>query len=80
MIEHLWLGLMLVGIMLPSHVVVPMILSVQIVAVTLAIIGGAYISIAAVDGSPKALVNELVGAAIFESEAVIGLRHWPPAR
>jgi len=77
--KPLWLGSILVGIMLPVHFVVPMILSVQIAAVTLAIIGGAYIGFAAVDGSPRALTTELFGAGLFGTAAIIGLTIWPLA-
>lgn len=75
--KPLWLGSALIGLMLPIHFLVPIELSVQIAAVTLGVIGGAYIGFAAVNGSRKALITELIGSALFGAAAVIGLAVWP---
>jgi hypothetical protein len=73
----LLLGSALIGVMLPIHVIVAQSVSVQIAAVTLGIIAGAYIGFAAADGTGKALAVELFGAALFGTAAVVGLVFWP---
>ena len=67
------LGSTMIAMTLPIHFFVPHELSVQIAAITLAIIAGAYIGFAAHDGRLSVLVTELVGSALFGLAALIGL-------
>ncbi|WP_370337581.1 hypothetical protein [Parvularcula marina] len=71
------LGSAVIGLTLPVHFLVPEPLSVQIAAITLALIAGAYIGFAAADGSLKALIVELAGASVFGLAALAGLV-WNP--
>jgi len=71
------LGSAVIGLTLPVHFLVPEAVSVQIAAITLAIIAGAYIGFAAADGALKALIFELSGAALFGLAALAGLL-WTP--
>ena len=71
------LGSAVIGLTLPVHFLVPEPLSVQIAAITLAIIAGAYVGFGAVDGRLEALIFELVGATLFGLAALAGLL-WTP--
>ena len=71
------LGAAVIGLTLPVHFVVPETVSVQIAALILALIAGAYIGFAAAEGAFKSLVVELSGAAMFAGVALLGL-FWNP--
>ena len=66
-----------IGITLPLHLFVPFELSVQIAALLLAIIGGAYIGFGAADGRLNVFIIEFAGASVFGAAALIGLI-WQP--
>lgn len=63
----------------PVHLLVPQDVSVAIAAVTLALIGGAYIGFGAVSQSRTAFWLELSGAALFGAAAILGLLWHPMA-
>ena len=71
------LGSAVIGLTLPVHFLVSQTLSVQIAAITLAVIAGAYIGFAAADGSLKSLIVELAGASGLGLAALAGLI-WNP--
>lgn len=71
------LGSGLTALLVPVHLLVPEPVSVQIAALTLAVIGGAYIGFGAADGRFSILVTEFAGAVIFALAALMGLL-WTP--
>jgi len=74
-----WLGAGLSALLIPVHLFVAQPLSIQISALLLAVIAGAYIGFAAVDGRASALLVELTGAALFSLAALAGLNGYPLA-
>ncbi|WP_424972943.1 DUF6010 family protein [Dinoroseobacter sp. S76] len=72
-----WLGLTLFGLTLPAHLFVEQDSSLVLAAITLALIGGAYIGFGAADGRRSVFWSELAVALVFGAAAVAGLLwHW----
>ena len=72
-----WVGAGLFGIMAPLHLFLDLNTSIAVAAVTLALIGGAYIGFGAADGRPHVFWSELGVAILFGTAAVLGLLwHW----
>lgn len=72
-----WIGAGLFFATAPVHFVLSTEMSVIVAAVTLALIGGAYIGFGAVDGRPRVFWAELCVAVLFGLAAVLGiLWHW----
>lgn len=72
-----WLGAILFGITMPVHFFVPEDVSIGIAAITLALIGGAYIGFGSSDGRPSVFWTEVIVAGFFGMAALIGLFvHW----
>ena len=72
-----WVGAGLFGITAPLHLVLELNASVAVAAVTLALIGGAYIGFGAADGRTRVFWSELAVAILFGTAAVLGmLWHW----
>ena len=70
-------GVALFLITAPVHLLVDTETSITFAAVTLALIGGAYIGFAVADGRPKVFWFELAVATLFGAAAVLGiLWHW----
>ncbi len=68
---------LVLGVLVPAHLLLPQEASVALGAVTLAVIAGAYIGFAAATGQVRALVEELGGASLFGIGALLGLL-WHP--
>ena len=72
-----WVGAGLFGITAPLHLFLEPNASVAVAAVTLALIGGAYIGFGAADGKARVFWSELAVAILFGTAAVLGmLWHW----
>lgn len=72
-----WLGLALFVLTLPVHLLVEKNSSLVLAAITLALIGGAYIGFGAADGRRSVFWSELAVALVFGATAVAGLLwHW----
>jgi len=71
------LGAALSAALIPVHVFAPPAHAPRIAAASLAVIAGAYLGFAAVDGRAGALATEFVGALLFGAAAVAGLV-WSP--
>lgn len=72
-----WVGAGLFGITAPLHLFLEPNASVAVAAVTLALIGGAYIGFGAADGRTRVFWSELGVAILFGTAAVVGvLWHW----
>ena len=72
-----WVGAGLFGITAPLHLFLELNASVAVAAVTLALIGGAYIGFGAADGKARVFWSELAVAILFGTAAVLGmLWHW----
>lgn len=72
-----WVGVGLFGTTAPLHFFLELNASVTFAAVTLALIGGAYIGFGALDGRTRVFWSELVVAILFGTAAVLGmLWHW----
>lgn len=72
-----WLGLALFVLTLPAHLLLEQAGSLALAAVTLALIGGAYIGFGAADGRQSVFWTELAVALIFGAAAIVGLLwHW----
>lgn len=75
----IWLGAGLGILLVPLHFLVPSDLSLQIAALLLCVIAGAYIGFAAADGRPGAMVTEFAGAGLFGAAGLAGLNGYPLA-
>ena len=72
-----WVGAGLLGVTAPLHLFLELNASVAVAAVTLALIGGAYIGFGAADGRARVFWSELGVAILFGTAAVLGLLwHW----
>lgn len=72
-----WVGAGLFGISAPLHLFLELNSSIAVAAVTLALIGGAYIGFGAADGRARVFWSELGVAILFGTAAVLGmLWHW----
>ena len=72
-----WVGAGLFGITAPLHLFLELNASVAVAAVTLALIGAAYIGFGAADGRARVFWSELGVAILFGTDAVLGmLWHW----
>ncbi|MEL7231654.1 MAG: hypothetical protein AAGJ85_04010 [Pseudomonadota bacterium] len=71
------MGTGVIGLTLPLHLFLPLDISVQVAAVLLALIAGAYIGFGAADGRMSAFATEFVGAGTFGVAAFLGLI-WQP--
>lgn len=72
-----WIGAGLFGIIAPAHMFLGKDDSTAVAAVTLALIGGAYIGFGAADGRSRVFWSELGIAILFGATAVLGLLwHW----
>lgn len=72
-----WMGLTLFILTFPAHLLLDQEASVSLAAVTLALIGGAYIGFGTVDGRPRVFWSELAVALLFGAAALLGLLwHW----
>lgn len=72
-----WVGAGLFGITGPLHLFLEPNASVAVAAITLALIGGAYIGFGAADGKARVFWSELAVAILFGTAAVLGmLWHW----
>lgn len=71
------MGTGVIGLTLPLHPFLPFDLSVQIAALLLALIAGAYIGFGAADGRVNVFFGELAGAGMFGAAALLGLI-WQP--
>ena len=70
-------GVALFSVTAPIHLLTDTETSITIAAITLALIGGAYIGFAVADGRPKVIWSELAVATLFGGAAVLGiLLHW----
>lgn len=70
-------GVALFSVTAPIHLLTNTETSITIAAMTLALIGGAYIGFAVADGRPKVFWSELAVATLFGTAAVLGiLWHW----
>ena len=71
------LGLVLFALTLPANLMADDTVSVILAAVTLALIGGAYVGFGTADGRPRVFWHKLIVALLFGMAAVTGpLRHW----
>ena len=67
----------LFSITAPIHLLTDTETSISIAAITLALIGGAYIGLAVADGRPRVFWSEIAVALLFGAAAVFGiLWHW----
>ncbi|MEL6956111.1 MAG: hypothetical protein AAFO88_05670 [Pseudomonadota bacterium] len=71
--KPLLMGSAVIGLTLPIHVFVPEPVSVQIAALLMALIAGAYIGFGAADGRMSAFLTEFAGAGLFGGAALAGL-------
>ena len=72
-----WAGAGLFGMTTPLHLFLEPNASIAVAAVTLALIGGAYIGFGAADGKARVFWSELAVAILFGTAAVLGmLWHW----
>ena len=70
-------GVTLFSVTAPIHLLADTETSITIAAMTLALIGGAYIGLAVADGRPRVFWSELAVALLFGAAAVLGiLWHW----
>ena len=76
-IRPYFMGSSVIGLTLPLHLFLPFDLSVQIAALLLALIAGAYIGFGAADGRLNVFLGELAGASVFGGAALLGLL-WQP--
>jgi hypothetical protein len=70
-------GTGVIGLTLPLHLLLPYEVSVQVAALLLALIAGAYIGFGAADGRMKAFATEFCVAGLFGGAALLGLL-WQP--
>lgn len=70
-------GTGVIAFTLPLHLFLPFELSVQVAAILLALIAGAYIGFGASDGRVSVFAVEFVIAGLFGAAALIGLLWWP---
>ena len=68
---------LVLGIAIPAHLILPSDLSRLTIAVTIAMIAGAYIGFGARDGRPWVFLTELCVAALFGVMALLGAI-WSP--
>ena len=72
-----WIGFALFVVTMPAHLLLEQADSLALAAVTLALIGGAYIGFGAADGRRSVFWSELAVALVFGAAAVAGLLwHW----
>ncbi|KNG95395.1 DUF6010 family protein [Pseudaestuariivita atlantica] len=72
-----WIGAALFALTVPVHLVVGRDVSIVVAAVTLALIGGAYIGFGAADGRRRVFWSELAVALLFGLAAILGITwHW----
>ncbi|MGR3514892.1 MAG: DUF6010 family protein [Paracoccaceae bacterium] len=72
-----WIGFALIVVTMPAHLLLEQADSLALAAVTLALIGGAYIGFGAADGRRSVFWSELAVALVFGAAAVAGLLwHW----
>ena len=70
-------GIAIFSVTAPIHLLTDTETSISIAAITLALIGGAYIGFAVADGRPRVFWPELAVATLFGAAAVLGiLWHW----
>lgn len=77
LVKPLLAGSGIIALSLPLHLFLPFDVSVQLAALLLAIIAGAYIGFASADGRMSALVMEFAVASGFGVAALVGLM-WQP--
>ncbi|MBO9467166.1 hypothetical protein J7443_18125 [Tropicibacter sp. R15_0] len=72
-----WVGVLLVSITMPAHLLLDENSSIALASITLALIGSAYIGFGAADGRARLFWAELAVALLFGSAAFLGLIwHW----
>lgn len=75
--KPLLLGSAVIGLTLPIHFFLPEDVSVQLAALLMALIAGAYIGFGAADGRAEAFWFEFAGAGLFGGAALAGLLVHP---
>ena len=72
-----WIGAGLFALTAPVHLFLDTSVSIAVAAVTLALVGGAYIGFGAADGRRHVFWSELAIAVLFGAAALLGLLwHW----
>ena len=71
------LSAIVLGVAIPAHLLLPENISRLTIAITVAIIAGAYIGFGAHDGRPRVFLTELGAAAVFGIMALLGVI-WSP--
>lgn len=72
-----WIGVVVFGMTVPVHLLVPETVSLDLAAITLALIGGAYIGFGSQNPRTMVFWTELMVAVGFGLVAVAGLQwHW----
>ncbi len=72
-----WIGVVVFGMTVPVHLLVPEAVSLDLAAITLALIGGAYIGFGSRDHRAMVFWTELMVAGGFGLVALAGLQwHW----
>ncbi len=74
---RVFLSAMVLGIAIPAHLLLPEEISRLTIAITIAIIAGAYIGFGAQDGRPWVFITELGVAALFGVMVLLGVL-WSP--
>jgi len=74
---RVFLSAIALGVAIPAHLLLPEEISRLTIAITIAIIAGAYIGFGANDGRPWVFITELVVAALFGVMALLGVL-WSP--
>ncbi len=74
---RVFLSAIVLGVAIPAHLLLPEEISRLTIAITIAIIAGAYIGFGANDGRLWVLMTELVVAALFGVMALLGVL-WSP--
>ena len=71
------LSALVLGIAIPVHLFLPEEIGTLVIALTIAIIAGAYIGFGASDGRPRMLILEFIVAGLFGVMALLGVL-WSP--
>lgn len=74
---RIFLSAIVLGVAIPAHLFLPQDIGRLIIALTVAMIAGAYIGFGASDGRPWIFLFELCGAAFFAVMALLGVL-WSP--
>ena len=74
---RIFLSALVLGVAIPAHLILPDDISRLTIAITIAIIAGAYVGFGASDGRPLVFLTELCIAALFGVMALLGAI-WSP--